>query len=376
MKHFELSYLAVVPLFSLLCMPPTMLEKKIGHARSIASIKEEIRGRPRYEKLVEKIRPEDTIAELSSEEHMDKLGGLKLRLLQEREQFSKNISAQALVTEQRNSLEALVAETVLIEGSLKSLQEKKEIQDQDANTRTEVLSASKDIIESLLIDLEANEVLVAKEQEAKIEERPVIAEQPVVVIEKPNEDSKKEEPKKDDKLCESDEKNKILTKQVEELMKQQNQILQAMVSMTQMMVSMHQQQQQNPFYQNGPGWNQSPYQYHQPVTAGNWVYYPSGSQPQQVNIFQQPSINQFQMPQISGIFPDQIYGQQQPPQQQPLPQYQQPVNTPFPQQSHWAIQPDPRFNVQMYPMPPGNFGQPLNGLGFNMGQIPVTSFIP
>ncbi len=364
---------------SLLCLSPSVLMPRVSHGRAVASTHEEIKGRPRFEKLVEKINSQDTVGEISSDDHKDKLGGLKLKLLQEREQFRKNISDEALVLEQRKIIENLVAEALLIEGSLKSLVDKKEVQEEDAKTRGEVLSESKDIIEGLLTDLEFNEILVAKVKGPAVEDKPVEPQKPVVV-DKPVEPQKpvvaekpKEEPKKEEqKICESDEKNKLLSNQVEELLKQQNQILQTMVGMAQMMVSMHQRQPQNPYFQNGPGWNQSPYQYQQPFTSGNWVYYPSGFQPQQLNIFQQPNIYHYQIPQRGGIYPDQIYGQPQSPQ----PQYQKPEVIPSPLQHNWAIQPNPNLSIQANTVPV-SYGQSLNGgLGFNMSQTPVTSFIP
>lgn len=138
-----------------------------------------------------------------------------------------------------------------------------------------------------------------KEEPAK--EEPKKEEASVAADEAKKDEPKKEEAKKE--VCAAEEQNKLLTAQIQDLMKQQNQILQAMINMTNMMTSMYQQQQQpNPFYSNGPGWQSSPYQYNQPTVAGNWVYYPTGFQPQQQNIFANPQPTQ------QGFYPDQVHG--------------------------------------------------------------------
>lgn len=341
MKHFNHRHMAILPLLAILAISPDMMEQKHHHGRSIASVTEVEKGHPKYEALVAKVKPDAAKdIELSADKFKEKLGGLKLNLQKEKEEFKKQISDESLVSQQRKDIESFVAELALIDLAHKDLVEKKVLEETDAKSSLEVITESKDIIEGLLSDLESNEVLVTKSKEPKKDDKPVVVQ----------EEPKKEEPKKEQgpviteepkkEICEADEKNKILTKQVEELMKQNQQILQTMLGMTQMMLSMHQQQQQqqpNPYYANGPGFQTSPYQYVQPQTAGNWVYYPSGFQPQQSNIFAQPQMPQYQ-PQMGGIYPDQMH------------------------QSSWGLQPDPRFQVS--PVTPGNFGN--SGLGFNM----------
>lgn len=377
MKAFKHHHFAIIPLLSILAMSPTMVESKFHTGRDIASIKEEVKpevkGHPKYDAAVSKVKPEEAKADLSKEKLVEKLGEVKLKLLKEREDFKKDQSDEKLVSEQRKGIESLIVDMVLVEGSLKKLEEGKLIEETEAKTSKDVIAESKDIIEGLLTDLEANEVLVVKAKEPKKEDKPV-----VVVEEPKKEEPKKEEPKKDEvkpevakdepkkeeakkdeKKCEAEEQNKVLTKQVEDLMKQNQQILQSLMGVTNMMVSMYQQnqhqhqQQQNPYYQNGPGWNQSPYQYNQPQTAGNWVYYPQGFQPQQQNIFAQPQAQY-------GMYPDSFY------MQQPQMQMQQPM-----QQSGWQLNADPRYTIQNQ-FTPGTFGGDNSNFMFNMAQSSPT----
>lgn len=189
-------------------------------------------------------------------------------------------------------------------------------------------------------------------------------------------DEKKPEDKKEEKkeVCEQDEKVQALTKQVEQLLADQRQIMLTMMSMTQGMMTMIQNQQnQNPWapYMNSMGM-QSPYQYQSPVTAGNWVYYPQGFQPNQINIFAQPQMQAQQpmMQQQGGIFPDQMHMQQSSwglqPQQYNFGQAQ-------PMQPQQAMMPQ---QMQAQPMQPvqGTFGATNGAMGFNMSpSTPVSS---
>jgi hypothetical protein len=330
MKGFNRHHLALLPILSILSLSPYMLESQSHQGRSLASVKEEVKGHPRYESLVAKIKPESLMKDvnISFDKFKLKRDELKAMLVKEKEEFKKDQSNKEVVSAQRKKLESLVIDVLLVETSLNQLQEKNTLEASDKEESAKMIAESKDIVEGLLSDLEANEILVAGALEPKKEDKPIIVEGP-----------KKEAPKKE--ICEADEKNKILTSQVEELMKQNQQILQSMLNVTQMMVSMYQQQQQQ-YFQNGPGWNTSPYQYHQPQTAGNWVYYPNGFQPGQTNIFNAPQMLQNPR-QEQGFYPDQMH------QQMPMSQVP----------SNWSMQPDPRFQVQG-PLPggfiPGNFG--------------------
>jgi len=344
MKHFNRSHLAIVPLLSILAMSPSVMESTYSY-RSIASV--EVENEPvkkdapvRYEALVSKIKPESLLKNENPELEKIKESGEKLHqdLSQTREEFKKDLSDKKLVAEQRTKIEELVIKSHLLKLDIDQLQSKQASESDEVKQEKTCLEESIMTIEGLLADLEANEALVAAadsqpaEDEPKKEEIPAVADKPATT----------EEPKKSDLLCELEEQNKVLTTKLEKLVEDQSKIMQTVLGMAQMMVSMFQQQQQtqmpNPYYANGPGF-QNPYQYQQPTTAGNWVYYPSGFQPGQNNIFaqgpQQFQQYQPQQPQ-GGFYPDQVH------------------------QSNWNLQPqmnfapDPRYNVQNIPM--GTFG--------------------
>ena len=160
-------------------------------------------------------------------------------------------------------VEKLVVDVLLVEGSLKDLQEKKGIEQAEEEASQKLITETKDIVEGLLTDLEANEILVAKasepkqeepkQEEPKVAEEPKKEDKPVVAEEPKKEEEKKEEPKKEEvakeedkkeekkEVCEAEEKNKVLSAQIEDLLKQQSQIMQTLVGMAQMMVNMYQQ---------------------------------------------------------------------------------------------------------------------------------------
>ncbi len=389
MKRFNHHKLAILPLLGILALSPSVMTSKYAE-RGIASVTEEVKPEvkqeekkvesktPKYDALVSKVDQKSIMKDVdnSIEKFKVKRDELAAKILKEREDFKKDQSDKVVVGDQRKKVESLVIDVLLVEGSLKDLQEKKAIEQSEDESSSKLIATTKDVVESLLTDLETNEVLVAKASEPKVEEpkkdEPKVAEEPkkeegkkeeVKVVEDKKEEkkdeAKKEEAKTDAEklLCEVQEQNKLLSKQVEQLINDQKQLMNTFMGMAQMMVSMHQQQQQqapNPYYQNGPGWNQSPYQYNAPMSAGNWVYYPQGFQPQQQNIFAQPQ------QQMAGIYPDQMHMQQP--------------------QGQWGMQPQMNFQIpsygdqryQQYPQfTPGSFGD-SQGFSFNM-QNPAPS---
>lgn len=339
MKHFNRHHLAILPLLSILAMSPAVMESSFSH-RGIASIEVEQeqakKEEPvRYNALIAKIKPEALLKSPNPELAKLKEKGEKLHLELStlREGFKKEQSEKDLVAEQRTKIEELVIKSHLLKLDLDQLEVSEEAQQEKICLEESIVT-----IEGLLTDLEANEVLVANSDTPAIEVEPKQEEKPVVAEEKP---TTTEEPKKDEKtdaLCELEEQNKVLTAKVEKLVEDQNQIMQAVLGMTQVMMMMLQNQQQfqmpNPYYANAYSGLQNPYQYQQPTTAGNWVYYPSGFQPGQPNIFQQQQQPQPQG--LGGFYPDQSH------------------------QSSWNLQPqmnftaDPRYGVQQFPV--GNFG--------------------
>jgi hypothetical protein len=396
MKRFNHHKLAILPLLGILAMSPSVMSSKFAE-RGIASVTEEVKPEvkkeesktPKYDALVSKVDQKSIMKDVDNniEKFSKKRDELAAKIQKERQDF-KESADKVVVEEQRKRVESLVIDVLLVEGSLKDLQEKKGIEGADLEASVKKIDEVKGTVESMLGDLDVNEKLVAKASEPKVEEpkKEEPKKEDVKVAEEPKKeeakkeevkvaDAKKEEVKKEEKkeeksdseklLCEMQEQNKILTKQVEQLINDQKQMMNAFMGMAQMMVGMYQQQQTsqtNPYYQNGPGFNQSPYQYNAPMSAGNWVYYPQGFQPQQQNIFAQP---QQQQQQMGGFYPDQLHMQQ--PQQQ----------------AQWGLQPqmnlipsygDQRY--QQYPQfTPGSFGD-SSGFSFNMqNQMPASPML-
>lgn len=350
MKHFKRSHFALIPLLSILAMSPAVLQSKYEQGRSIASVLEDSKH-PKYDSMVSKIDAKALMKDmnLDAEKLKAKLKEIGDKSVKVKADFKKDQSDKQVVADQRKVVEELVKDVVLLDGGLQDLKEKKLVSEEDEKGILPVIEALKLDSESLIVDLEANEVLVAKADEPKKEEpkkeEPKKEDKPVIAEEPKKEEPKKEEPKKDEPKKEEvaeckDEKHKVLSAQVEQLMQQQNLIMQNLLGMSQAMITMMQQQQNmymNPYYSGGG--RIQPYQYNAPMTAGNWVYYPQGFQPQQSNIFMGGT-------QGSGIYPDSMQG--------------------------WNMQ--PTFNIyggngNTFN---GNMGAPMGGMG--MGQQQVPSF--
>lgn len=372
MKSFNRHSLAILPLLSILSMSPTVMMESHTH-RGIASIVEEQTVEPekkeefkKFKEYSAKVDPKTIIRndDLTIDDLKKQESDLKIKLSEIKINEEKSDLKTEAVAEERKIREALVVDLLFLEDGILGLREGEKIELSDKEALEKSIVEHKTKIEELLNDLEKSEEILAqaenpKSEEPKLaeedkEEEPKIAteepkkEEPKVAVEEP----KKEEVKKD--ICEADEKNALLTKQIEQLLADQKQIMQTMLGMAQMMVSMHQQSQQQP--QQGIYHNPyvNPYQYHQPQTAGNWVYYPQGFQPQQPNIFAQPQIMQPQQQQ-GGFYPAQAH-----------------------QQSQWNLAPqynfqaDPRYTVQ--PITPGNFG--VDAFSYNLSNHSPSNPIP
>lgn len=349
MKCFNRHHLAIIPLLTILSASPEIIDSKINF-RSIASYSVTEESYPKLEVFRKAQKPEDIKKDqhISLSDFKAKKDALSEKLKKEREGFKKEQSDKVIVEEQKKSVNSLAIEALILEADLKDLQERKILGEEEEGL-VKADKEAKSIVESLLGDLEANQALVAKADAPKVEEpkKDEPKKEEAKKEEAKKEETKTEEPKKE--VCESEEKNKVLTAQVEELLKQQQQIMQTMMGMAQMMVTMFQNQQSNSIA-NSFAYEHSLYRYNQPVTAGNWVYYPNGFQPSQPNIFspQQPYI-----PQGSGFYPDQVY------------------QTPVPRDNRgdWSMRPseyfqDPRFQTQY--MAPGQFGN--EPFAFNMSE--------
>ncbi len=320
----------------------------------------------RIEQLAEKVDREalQRDANLTLEQFKEKTDELKAKLILERREFKKDESNKEVVEGQRRKLEGLTQDLLVVEANHKKLKEKDQIPKVDDEASVKIIGDSKDLLEGLLQDLESNELLVDKGTRSSGSRASTSRGRTVEITLSPprtrsegtqnRDNDRSEKPEKEE--CETEERNRLLTRQVEELTRQQTQIMQQMMSMQQMMMMQQQQSQIAHLQQymfNGPGFNTSPYQYQQPTTAGNWVYYPSGFQPQQPNIFAQPQQGAQQQ---QGVFPDQMHLQMQP---------QQPAQM---QGQQWGLRPgpsyaDPRF--QGMPIQTGNFGG--DALSYNLG---------
>ncbi len=330
----------------------------------------ESRPHRRIHLLAEKVDREalQRDANLTLEQFKEKTDELKAKLILERREFKKDEANKEVVEDQRKKLEGLTQDLLVVEANHQKLKEKEQIPKADDDASVKIIGDSKDLLEGLLEDLEANELLVDNGGRRSEETSSSTGRTVEIVLRPPGaraeggraRTAETEEPPKEE--CEKDERNRILTRQVEELTRQQTQVMQQMMNMQQMMMMQQQQSQMAQLQQfmfNGPGFNSSPYQYHQPTAAGNWVYYPSGFQPQQPNIFAQPQIGPQQQ---QGVFPDQMHQQMQGQGQQ------------------WGIRPTQPFADQRYqamPIQAGSFGE--DALSYNMGvppQRPASFTLP
>ena len=323
MKNFNRYSLGMLPLLSILAMSPSVMETQFS-GRGIASVEiEKIEiEKPKFE--VEKFKADIKPLKVEIEED-DKI---------EIEREKIELPKQKIVVEKfKPEIQKLDVE---IEGGIKK--EKIEL---DAKIQVDDI---KQDIQPIEIDTSS----IVQKEEIKPDMKIVVDKikpdiKPLKVADIKKNKIERRERREKDEVCEQDEKVKALTSQVEQLVASQNQIMQSMLNMSQMMMmqSMMMQQQMMMSQFNSMGTKTSPYEYASQTTAGNWVYYPSGFQPQQQNIFaqqgQQPLAQQ-------GFYPDQAHAQ------------------PQAMQSSWNLQ-------------PGTFGMfNMNNVGFNMGsqgQAPV-----
>jgi hypothetical protein len=345
MKHSHRSFLAIVPLLSVLSLSPQALEK-YHSSRNIASINEVASPTPKLDALASKIDRSNIVPDrnLTVDQFKSKSDQVHERILKSKEEFKKDQSDKTVVNKQRELIEDLVTNILLIEiaQSDSGLQEK--LQEDQLNASKQSIKKSKDILEGLISDLQRNENLVAEAEKA----RQAPTQSPSQASNIAQEDKKANKPSQ---VCPGEEQNKVLTAQVQELVKQNDQIMKTMLGLIQVMISMNQRQ----MYQSSPFQIPNPYVYNQPSTAGNWVYYPQGVGSQGQNIFNQPSAPSY-APQVNqGYYPDNFY--------QP--------------QNNWMLRPeynlDPRY--QSTPVMMGTFG--MNNFFYNLEQnLPSSQMTP
>lgn len=273
-------FLAILPLFAILSISPMHLDSKIDTGRSIAS--EVVLSQPKYEARAAKIDRTKIVVDkdLDLNCYNDREESFRKRLLEVRDAYKVEATEKEIVSLQKSKVESLVSSLVDLEEDKKVLKDKKAFPVNDPSSDV-AMRDFKIILEGLLEDELKNDGIVAKAEAAKEEAPQVATTKPEVKPEA--ETPAKEEPKKeDDALCDLQEKNLVLTKQVEDLLAQQKTIMQNMMSMTQMMVEMHQRSQMLPSWMtNGSMMSQPQQQYPTVMGSGNgqWVFYPQSTIP-------------------------------------------------------------------------------------------------
>ncbi len=360
--------LAMLPLLSILSLSPMKLQSHF-QGRAIASI-EEVKesAYPKYEARASKIDRSkievDKDMDLSC--FSDQADSYRKDLLQERQDYKVDLIDKDGTEAQKLKIQSLVQRLVELEEDVKFLKDKKAWDPTGEEIADKSMKELKVTLESLLQDEVENELNVLKAQMKKDET-------PVVVKEEPKkEEPKKEEPKKDEpqaeqdkKICELEDQNKVLTKQVEDLLQQQKTIMETMVGMNQMMIQMNERSQQQQPY-SIPGWMMSGSM----VNPG--LQYPYYQASPTVII-----MNSNQTSDAAGPFMGQNSLQQSMQsgqyQMQYQQQYQQPsYGSPYPNS---FMNVDPRFSMPS-PVMPGSFGQ--DPLLYNFGpgpknQLPILS---
>jgi hypothetical protein len=149
------------------------------------------------------------------------------------------------------------------------------------------------------------------------------------------------------KICDLEEKNKVLSKQVEDLLTQQKQIMETMLGMNNMMIQMNQRLQQSPQQYSVPSWLLSG------SLVNPYLQYPYQSTPTIIMMGGQG-------PGAEGP----ILGQQTYQQTMQSGQYQLPAQQPSSYQEY-----DPRYSMPA-PVLPGSFG--IAPFQYNFGPGPFN----
>lgn len=315
MSHSKHHYLAIVPLLSLLAMSPAQFETKTI-SRSLASVVEQEVEKPfpRYEALAGKINRKALMPDknLTKESFDGKVKSLKDKLALDRKEIKVEIKDKEEIALQNEKALNLVTDIILIEEDLKVIQEKKLMDEPTLKLAEERVKDFKTTLEGILTDIHNNEVLADKPAEPKKEEPAVVTdapkkEEPAVVATDPAKEEvattpakeEKKEEKPSSEICALQDQNKLLTKQVEELLADQKKINESLVNITSTLAQLV-QHQMNPWnnYLSGPmpGLTYSQ-QYPVPQNmGGQWVYMTNPQQayaPQfQVPSFQDQSLMQ------------------------------------------------------------------------------------
>ena len=364
MSHKKNQIWVMMPVLGLLPISPKDIQSKYG--RHIASgepepsqeVSQEVRIESQTPKL-DALLSSVTIPEKHNPLNLNS-GMLKedisslLSRVSKAEEFDKKTVEKSQLDKLRAEIKVSAIELRQVENSIKDLMNPEDISDVPSR-----IEEAKIRLEASLKDLELTEALVAARPAVTPEaETPVVtspAQRAPSVVEAETSvaasEGKKEEVEKDPILCALEEQNKLLQQTLQTFVQQQTMIMQQMMQMSQMMVMQNMYRTPDTF-----NYNQA-YQYHQPMVAGNWVYYPNGLQP-----IQPGQTQQMQQPQQPGN----IFGMQPP---QNMYSFQQPdmLNQ---GQGQWGL-------AQQSPFvhPQGNFGMDSTGaMGMGMGNAftPMT----
>lgn len=252
MSRFNHSFLAILPLFSILTMSPMQIESQFP-SRSIAS--EVVTAHPKYEARAAKI--DRTKIEIDKDLDLtcfsERGEAFRTRLLQERKDYKVDLVEKDGVAAQKARIEGLVSGLVDLEVDMAALKEKKAWEPTGEEIANKTIAELKTTLESLLQDEIENELAVLKE-ELKKEETPVVIVKEEPVKEEPVKEEPKVETAQDDLICDLEEKNKVLTSQVEALMADQKKIMETMLGMNNMMLQMFQQMQMSQPQYSIPSW--------------------------------------------------------------------------------------------------------------------------
>jgi hypothetical protein len=325
------------------------------NGRGIASI-EEVKesAYPKYESRASKIDR----SKIEVDKDMDlscfseQADSYRKDLLQERQDYKVDLIDKDGVEAQKLKIQSLVQRLVELEEDVKFLKDKKAWDPTGEEIADKSMKELKITLESLLLDEVENELNVLK-AEVKKEEKPVVVkEEPK---EEPKEEAKKEEPQseQDKKICELEDQNKVLSKQVEDLLKEQKTIMQTMLGMNQMMIQMNERSQQ------------------QQYSIPGWLMYGSLVNPNLQYPYYQASPTIIIMNSV-GNSPAEgpIMGQQYWQQNMQSGQYQMPQQqVPGSPYSNSYMEADPRFTMPS-PVIPGTFGQ--DPFLFNFGPTPMN----
>jgi hypothetical protein len=194
MKHFNRFHFGLVPLLSILSISPSEMVTNHNVQRGIASLPGRIRFEEslsvkeehlRYDSIAQKIdrialmKGQNQSPELLKSKELD----LTQKIKKVREEFQKEQADKIIVKDQRVLIETLISDTLRLELGIKDAREDAPEKTSQLDLKVERLEDSKLAIESLLKDLEANELLVAqasevKPEEPKVEEKPIVVEAP------------------------------------------------------------------------------------------------------------------------------------------------------------------------------------------------------